>query len=870
MKTLALCIFLFVSVFYFASVKIEPGVEAVFKLKPEYRHLLSISNNRTGINELDSKLDKLRVSRIKQRFLSPKNSKHEIALIFTVYSDLPPQAVVNLLGTDKHVQYAEVVYPDEIFAVPNDPSYSLSEYLPYLEAEAAWDIHKGELGANPVILAIVDTGVKWDHVDLAENIWNNLGEDSNGNGYTMYHNGSAWVMDSGDINGIDDDANGKIDDLIGWDFMLNEAGDEATDPYDSGGHGTAVSGLMAARTNNGVGTSSLSWNLTLMPISCSHVSSSIYRGYEGIVYAAENGADVINCSWGGNIFSMAAQEVINYAWGLGSIIVAAAGNSNNQNPVYPAAYRNVLATAALLNTGVKSTASSYGAFVDFGATNSRIYTTTFNGGYALGNTGTNNATSYASPLAVALVGLVKSYYPALSQADIVNRVKGSCDDIELLNPSYPGFLGEGKLNARRALEDLNPLPDNEARVALQEFLGVNDSNANEALEPGETFSLNLRMRNYGYAGSNAVFTLSTSSTAVSILSNTEYGSLPEDDYFELSDAFSIYVLPGASSQYVTFTLHTSSDISVAAGANVQFSVVINNGGVLIWESVNGGRNMSGSFIRTTLQGLGYTCVYGNSFPQSMLGFDAAFLSFGTPGSSIARFDKPYMFRAVKDYLETGGKLYLEGGDVIGYDMAYLLPEVDGELDAHEVLWPLLGIDSADDGASNTINGLWGAAGSPADSISFASSTQTVSSSIDIFSPNTSVAKAAFTESDYGYVAVANTGDNGQRSFVFSYALRELVDGSFPNTRANLVEKIMDFFEGEAFMGLLDVPQLLVTEQEGEVLLSWEAIPNADYYLVYVSDVPDNWAAVSPIIVYDLQYQCSSEEKQFFRVKAYAD
>ena len=72
------------------------------------------------------------------------------------------------------------------------------------------------------------------------------------------------------------------------------------------------------------------------------------------------------------------------------------------------------------------------------------------------------------------------------------------------------------------------------------------------------------------------------------------------------------------------------------------------------------------------------------------------------------------------------------------------------------------------------------------------------------------------------------------------------------------------------MGLLDVPQLLVTEQEGEVLLSWEAIPNADYYLVYVSDVPDSWAVVSPIIVYDLQYQCSSEEKQFFRVKAYAD
>lgn len=870
MKTLVILLLIFSCAFAYAEHKTEFGVEAVFKLKPEYRKLLNIGDSRTGIAELDSKLEMLKVSKIEQRFLSPKNSNHEIALIFTVYSEMPPHAVVNLLNTDKHVQYAEVIYPDETFAAPDDPQYSMSEYLAYLEAEAAWDIHKGELGVNPVILAITDTGVKWDHVDLAENIWNNLGEDANGNGYTMYYNGSVWVMDSGDMNGIDDDGNGKIDDLIGWDFMLNEFGDEATDPYDSGGHGTAVSGIMAARTNNGVGTSSLSWNLILMPISCSHVSGSIYKGYQGIVYAAENGADVINCSWGGTSFSMANQEAINYAWSLGSIIVAAAGNSNNQVPVYPAAYRNVLATAALQNSGLKSTASCFGAFVDFGATNSVIRTTAVNGGYLTGNTGVNNATSYASPVAAALVGLVKSYYPALSPAEIVSRVKGSCDDIDYLNPSYVELLGEGKLNARRALADINPLPDNEARLHLQEFLGVNDSNANSALEPGESFSLNLRLRNYGFAGNNAVFTLSTASSAVTITSNTEYGTLPEDDYFDLTDAFSIYVLPGASSQYVSFTLNTSADISVAAGASLQFSLVINAGGVLVWEGVSGARNQSGSYIRTTLQGFGYTCVYGTSFPQSFLGFEAVFLSFGAPNSQIARLNTPYMYRAIRDYLQAGGKLYIEGSDAVAYDMAVYFPGIDGANGAYEILWPLLGLQSASDGATNVINGLEGVTGSPAEGISFSSSTQPVNLSIDTFVAMPSVAKNAFVESDYGCVAVASTGSAGQRTFVFSYALRELVDGSFPNTRSNLLRKIMDFFEGNSFMGALDVPQLVISRDDNQLTVSWDAVANADYYLLYVSDNPDNWDGISPVIVYDNQYQCESEAKQFFRVKAYAD
>ncbi len=240
------------------------------------------------------------------RFIS--SSKSDLSRILKVRIDtqFDPLGVCNALAGHPELEYIEPLYTDHILAVPDDTHYAASLNFPAMQADAAWDIHKCQ--DNPQIIAIVDTGVPWKHVDLAENIWNNLGEDSNANGYTMYHNGSAWVMgmDAGDLNGIDDDGNGKVDDLIGWNFMADAAGTENNDPSDPGSHGTRVSGLAGARTNNAIGAASLSWNPIIMPISCSRpgATSTIYRGYDAIIYAAENGARVINCSWGGTNFSM--------------------------------------------------------------------------------------------------------------------------------------------------------------------------------------------------------------------------------------------------------------------------------------------------------------------------------------------------------------------------------------------------------------------------------------------------------------------------------------------------------------------------------------------------------------------------------------
>jgi len=788
---------------------------AVFKIKPEYRGELSKASGFTGISSIDARLQSLGSTRAEPLFRTSgkRSAAAEINLIYRVQSQFPAQAVVNLLANDPHVQYAEVMYPDEAFAVPNDPNYSTSLYFSALEAEAAWDIHKGEEGAG-VILALVDTGCRWTHPDLAENIWNNLGEDADHDGQTMYYNGSAWVMDSGDLNGVDDDLNGFVDDLNGWDFMLSSAGDQANDPYEDNGHGTIVSGIMDARTNNSLGISSLAWNLTLMPLSCDYGTGYIFNGYEAIAYAAENGADVINCSWGSSAFSQAAQDVITYAQSLGAIIVAAAGNSNNQVPLYPAAYRGVISTAALDNGGVKYSSSSYGAYVDVGAPSISIGAT-YGAGYAT----VNGATSYANPICTALTGLVKSYYPALSNQDIINRVKGSCDDVDALNPGKENLLGEGKLNAYHALSDVAPVPDNEIRLGLIENRPVTDANGNLAVEPGELFSVNLFLRNWGTGPGNATFTLSTSNPAVTILDNTETGVLAADDYYLLQNAFRIQASPTAASQYVTFTLQTTADIPVVAGSSLSFSILIHNGGIFIWEGTNGVRDMSGAFIRTTLQGMGYTCVYGNSFPSSFYSFDAVFLSFGSLSSANVRLSSISMFNAIRSYLESGGRLYMEGADAIGYDLATYFPLIEGGRDGDDIMWPLLGIAKATDGATNTIDALDGVSYTPTAGISFSASTQTNVSSIDLFTPLRAQSREAFVESGYGTVAIVSLGDYGQRSFVSSYALRELTDGSFPNTRANLLDKIMEYFEAQDVTLPLELLSFTAV-YTNQPLLSW--------------------------------------------------
>ncbi len=224
-----------------------------------------------------------------------------------------------------------------------------------IDAPEAWDI---ETGKSDVVIAVIDTGIDYGHPDLADNLWVNAGEIPG--------------------NGIDDDGNAFIDDVLGWDFF-----DDDPDPMDPDGHGTHVAGIAGAEGNNGKAVSGVGWRLRLMALKVGG-SAGFFTTFDltpAIDYATEMGAKVINASWGGNIFDPALREAIARAGNGGILFVAAAGNGAKNidlSPFYPASYdlQNIISVAATDQNDELAHFSNFGAVsVDVGAPGTNILST---------------------------------------------------------------------------------------------------------------------------------------------------------------------------------------------------------------------------------------------------------------------------------------------------------------------------------------------------------------------------------------------------------------------------------------------------------------------------------------------------------------
>lgn len=151
--------------------------------------------------------------------------------------------VCQIYQSVQRIEYAHPDYLPELFG--QDPLYNQQWAIPKIEGDLAWQI---ETGDRDVVIAVIDQGTQWDHPDLVSNIWQNLGEDANDNGVTLVYDNGEWFFEPGDLNGIDDDGNGKVDDLIGWDFV---SGDNNPGPTDANEfHGTAVASIAGAATWN--------------------------------------------------------------------------------------------------------------------------------------------------------------------------------------------------------------------------------------------------------------------------------------------------------------------------------------------------------------------------------------------------------------------------------------------------------------------------------------------------------------------------------------------------------------------------------------------------------------------------------------------
>lgn len=305
------------------------------------------------------------------------------------------EEMVTILNRNPNIEFAEPDFEAQTMLTPNDPYFAnWQSGLKRMDAEAAWEL---SLGSSSVPVAILDTGVNSGHEDLA----------------------------------------GRV--MAGYNFVSNNR-----DASDDHGHGTRVAGILSANVDNGKGIAGVTWKNPIMPVKV--MGSSGYGNYSdianGIIFAADNGARVINMSLGAASKSLSLENAINYAYNKGVVLVAAAGNSNTA-VFYPAAYPNVIAVAAVDGGDVKASYSNFGPEISVAAPGSTL-STLMNGSY-----GNSSGTSFAAPFVAGLAGLLMSEDTSLSPAQVQHYIEQGA--IDLGASGWDQYYGHGRINLANSL-----------------------------------------------------------------------------------------------------------------------------------------------------------------------------------------------------------------------------------------------------------------------------------------------------------------------------------------------------------------------------------------------------------------------------------
>ena len=531
----------------------EYSSEAVLvKVKSQFRDVLRQNRNSkiaaTGATSITPLFPTKLVNNAKAR-RGPRKTLSGIDLSDYYQIQINPsegiEKSINQLYSTGYFEIVEPAYRYKQAYTPNDPSTSSQYYLSRIGALNAWNISKSD---ESVVIAIIDSGVDITHPDLAPKLFVNENEIAG--------------------NGIDDDDNGYVDDVTGWDFSGAQSSLIGTPGFTGdnnpaiikGGthsHGTMVGGCAAAATDNGVGIAGVGFNARLL--FTKHYADDqasddrFYTSnlYLGILYAAtvlsENAIDrkIINCSFGGSGRSQVIQDFINLVTlDYKCLVIAAAGNDNQEDMSYPAAYTNVLSVGSTDSNDRKSSFSNFGAWVDISTPGSTIFTTTFGGQYE--NT---NGTSFSCPITSGAAALVWTKFPELSPQQVAEKLRVTSEETFYTSNSnsFAGKLGKGRLNVFNALtKDFPSL--RASNIKLQNQTG------SSAVRPGQTGTLFFDISN--------ILASTSPSVEISVTSNSSSLTFTTNKIF-----------PGAIMQNSTTSLKNNPfTFNIAANVAVNRSV----------------------------------------------------------------------------------------------------------------------------------------------------------------------------------------------------------------------------------------------------------------------------------------------------------
>jgi len=409
----------------------------IVKFKPQKlkSSINSINSNRQKLQTFINRL--LPTSTKKKYPLSKLPAKPNDVDLSNIYEikyakPFPVETVVKYLSSFTEIEYAQPDFDCSVSLYDaNDTYFANAWHIKKTKVNLAWDVCKGDTN---VVIGISDTGFDMFHEDLI--------------GQIKYN----WADP---INGLDDDGDGYIDNFKGWDIKNNDNNPMYENIGDDYAHGTTVAGLAAAKNDNAKGVSGVGFNCKFLPVRGS--------SYNAIVYLADHGAKVINCSWEDGLRAPynLYKDIIDYAtFNRDALVICACGNSANSVTLYPASYEHSLSIAGTTindeiwtpqNAGSKG-GSSYGFTVDLSAPATNVYTTSVGNTYFKGG---NNGTSFSSPICAGIAGLIRSKYQKFSALQTGEQLRVTSDNIDTIayNAPYKKLIGRGRANAYRAIID---------------------------------------------------------------------------------------------------------------------------------------------------------------------------------------------------------------------------------------------------------------------------------------------------------------------------------------------------------------------------------------------------------------------------------